>query len=129
MVHGGIGYVDQLLAGYRVHAANDTPRVSRSGDAVRQRMLYASVVRRYVAAFSMTRFRVNLCRNAASRVQTFRRCGDRAGVRANAWLWFACGGPVALLLDYLYITLQTLADFLVLTSAAISALFCRKRDT
>lgn len=87
VAEGGGAVLSEPLACYRVFATNDTARLRRAGENLRDCLRFAEVVARRVPTFEPRRLRRRISDEAAAQARGFARAGDRAAIRANLAVW------------------------------------------
>lgn len=92
-IHRGGGVVSPLVLGvYRVFAGNDTGRLMRSAENLRDRLRLARIFERENPTFPMDKARAILIRDARRQWWRFRKNGDAGAAAANARFLAEFGG-------------------------------------
>jgi glycosyltransferase involved in cell wall biosynthesis len=80
---GGGLWINELLASYRFFAANDTNRLVRSAENIRDRLRLAAIFAQRFPDFDYALCERTLARQALRQMQKFEALGDRDAVAAN----------------------------------------------
>jgi glycosyltransferase involved in cell wall biosynthesis len=83
---GGV-CLNRPLACYRVFAGNDTARLRRTGENLRDILRVGSMFEATVPTFDPSRFRNMVCTSALRQALFFARLGDGEAARANRQVW------------------------------------------
>jgi len=86
-VEGGGVMTPEPLAYYRVFEGNDTSRLRRTGENLRDFLRYGEIVRQRVPRFDTRSFRAHVAAQAMEQARLFRSLGDAAAERANEGVW------------------------------------------
>lgn len=89
---GGI-WINDLLAKYRFFAANDTNRLTRSAENIRDRLRLAAIFEVRFPDFDYSLCERTLARQALRQMQRFAGAGDREGERANRAMYQLLAPP------------------------------------
>ena len=84
---GGGLFLPGLLADYRHFAANDSGRLARTGESLRDRLRCAAIIAHRSADFDFTRYEKSISRAARRAHLRFLAMGDAEAAVANAHLW------------------------------------------
>lgn len=87
IVSGGGLWHNELLAAYRSFAANDTGRLARTGESLRDYMRFAGLMASRSAGFDSARFHGMVAASAEIQYRRFTAAGDREAALANYKLW------------------------------------------
>jgi glycosyltransferase involved in cell wall biosynthesis len=93
--HGGAVVVGEHLAAYRVLKTNDTSRLRRSADNLRDQERAALVLANMLPNFPITKARWKILKRAVRQAKKFKRMGDLGAVEAHRqflkqrtrWMW------------------------------------------
>lgn len=75
--------LNKPLTGYRMFAGNDTGRLARSGENIRDYLRMGSILQERESKFSMERFKIMCATKALEQIRTFERAGDDEAVQKN----------------------------------------------
>jgi hypothetical protein len=89
---GGLA-INLALASYRWHAENDTHRLLRNGEELRDTLEAGMVFKKYLPGYDLPYFRSVLAGIAKGRASWFRRLGDMEAARANDAFWRQHANP------------------------------------
>jgi glycosyltransferase involved in cell wall biosynthesis len=87
LARNGAASVNEPLACYREFAGNDTSRLRKTGENLRDYLRAAERFRHTVEGFNVERFRTKVASLAADQARRFRALGDEGGAAANRKLW------------------------------------------
>lgn len=79
--------INEPLAVYRFFAGNDTGRLSRTAENLRDCLRLADILSERFLEFDHTRFKRLIAQRAQQQAKRFRECGDDDAVAANRRLW------------------------------------------
>lgn len=79
--------LNEPLASYRFFAGNDTSRLMRTAENLRDFLRLASIWANRFTEFDHARFKRMIAQHAQQQVKRFRECGDDEAVSANRRLW------------------------------------------
>jgi len=84
---GGGVWLNELLAAYRSFASNDTGRLARTGENLRDFLRYARIMAARFDHFDSARFRAVVAQGANAQYHRFASAGDLEAARANYNVW------------------------------------------
>ena len=84
---GGGLLVNLPLVRYRMFAGNDTGRLARTGENLRDYLRLAEIISRAEPEFDLARFRAQVAHRALEQTVRFESLGDPAAAAANMGLW------------------------------------------
>ncbi|MBL7950721.1 MAG: glycosyltransferase family 2 protein [Flavobacteriales bacterium] len=93
MSQGGCVTTSDVLASYRVFAANDTGRLMRTAENLRDRIRFAGVMSLRHDDFSLQRAALDTRHLAWKQYLQFQRAGDHEAAQANLRYWLEHGTP------------------------------------
>jgi glycosyltransferase involved in cell wall biosynthesis len=93
ITRGGGLWLNELLASYRFFAANDTSRLTRSAENIRDRLRLAAIFADRFPDFDAALCERTLARQALRQMQRFAAAGDDEGVAANRDVYHLLSTP------------------------------------
>ncbi len=93
IARGGGLWLDDLLASYRQFAGNDTSRLARSAENIRDRLRLAAIFAHRSPEFDYGLCERTLARQALRQMQRFAGLGDEDGASANEAMYYLLAPP------------------------------------